>query len=76
MSPDLVRLSKFQSLVLRHEPERIGIAFDSNGWVAVDDLLAAAARAGTPISREQLDRVVGSTDKKRSVPVGYLEIPG
>jgi len=65
MSSDLVRLSKFLSLVLRHEPQRIGITLDANGWVAVDDLLAAAARAGTPISREQLDRVVAENDKKR-----------
>ena len=65
MSPDLVHLSKFLSLVLRHEPERIGIALDANGWVAVDDLLAAAARTGKPISREQLDLVVATNDKKR-----------
>jgi putative RNA 2'-phosphotransferase len=65
MSPDLVRLSKFLSLVLRHEPERIGISLDPQGWVAVDDLLAAAARAGKPISREQLDLVVATNDKKR-----------
>ncbi len=65
MTPDLVRLSKFLSLVLRHEPERIGISLDSNGWVAVDDLIAAAARAGTPISRERLDLVVATNDKKR-----------
>lgn len=65
MDPKLVRLSKFLSLVLRHEPEKIGIVLDANGWVAVDDLLAAAARAGTSISREQLDQVVVTNDKKR-----------
>ena len=65
MSADLVRLSKFLSLVLRHEPQRIGITLDDNGWVSVDDLLAAAERAGNPISREQLDRVVAENDKKR-----------
>ena len=65
MDPQLVRLSKFLSLVLRHEPEKIGIILDSNGWVAVEDLLAAAARAGTPVSREELDQVVVTNDKKR-----------
>src|SRR5688500_1047961 len=65
MNPDLVRLSKFLSLVLRHEPERIGITLDSNGWVTVDDLLAAAARAGKPITREQLDLMVATNDKQR-----------
>ena len=62
---DLVRLSKFLSLVLRHEPERIGVTLDANGWVAVDELLAAAARAGNPITRERLDEVVATNDKKR-----------
>lgn len=65
MSSDLVRLSKFLSLVLRHEPERIGITLDSNGWVAVEELLAAAARAGNPIPRERLEEVVATNDKKR-----------
>ena len=31
--------SKFLSLVLRHEPERVGIRLDESGWVAVDELL-------------------------------------
>ena len=29
--------SKFLSLVLRHEPERIGIVLDEAGWVSVHD---------------------------------------
>lgn len=65
MDPSLVRLSKFLSLVLRHEPETIGLALDPNGWVAVDELLAAAAKAGTPIAPESLRQVVATNDKKR-----------
>jgi putative RNA 2'-phosphotransferase len=37
-----VRISKFLSLVLRHDPARIGLVLDSAGWVDVDALLAAA----------------------------------
>jgi putative RNA 2'-phosphotransferase len=33
------RISKFLSLVLRHEPERIGHTLDNAGWAAVDDLI-------------------------------------
>ncbi len=65
MKSDLVPISKFLSLVLRHTPEAIGIALDAEGYVAVDELLAAAARHGRRISREQLDEVVASNDKKR-----------
>lgn len=65
MDPKLVRLSKFLSLVLRHDPGTIGITLDPNGWVAVDELLSAAARAGKQITREQLDEVVATNDKKR-----------
>ena len=31
------RTSKFLSLVLRHEPEKIGLKLDSAGWVDVED---------------------------------------
>lgn len=65
MSADLVRLSKFLSLVLRHEPERLGLSLDAQGWVGVDEFLAAAARAGMSISREELEKVVATNDKKR-----------
>lgn len=65
MDPQLVRVSKFMSLVLRHDPGKIGLALDPNGWAAVDDLLAGAARAGVRIDREALERVVAENEKKR-----------
>lgn len=34
--------SKFLSLILRHHPERIGLALDRNGWADLDELIAAA----------------------------------
>jgi len=61
----LVRASKFLSLVLRHRPEHIGITLDSAGWVAVDELLAAARRTGFPLDRATLERVVAENDKRR-----------
>lgn len=65
MDPRLVHLSKFLSLVLRHDPGTIGITLDPSGWVPVDELLSAAARSGKQITREQLDEVVATNDKKR-----------
>jgi putative RNA 2'-phosphotransferase len=62
---DVVRVSKRLSYVLRHRPESIGIALDEAGWVPVDDLLAALAAAGLPLTRPQLDAVVATNDKRR-----------
>ena len=65
MTPPLVRISKFLSLVLRHDPGKIGLALDAAGWADVDELIAAAARAGVEIDRETLARVVAENDKQR-----------
>jgi putative RNA 2'-phosphotransferase len=57
--------SRLLSLVLRHDPDKIGIELDSAGWVSVETLLAALARHGRPITRSGLDEVVATNDKKR-----------
>lgn len=62
---DLVRISKFLSKHLRHDPAGLGLSLEVGGWVAVDLLLAACARRGLPISRSQLERVVAGSDKQR-----------
>src|SRR3954447_17418462 len=46
---DLVRTSKFLSLVLRHRPDRIGLTLDPQGWARVDELIEAAQRARVPL---------------------------
>jgi putative RNA 2'-phosphotransferase len=65
MDKHLVEISKFLSFVLRHEPQAIGITLDAQGWVAVDELLAAAARHGQSVTRQQLEEVVATSDKRR-----------
>lgn len=57
--------SKFLSLVLRHQPETIGIELDDAGWVDVDVLLSALTRHGKGMSRETLEEVVQTNDKQR-----------
>lgn len=59
------RASKFLSLVLRHDPARIGIALDDAGWTDVDALLAASAAHGVVISRAELVTLVAESDKQR-----------
>ncbi|KOG84782.1 MULTISPECIES: RNA 2'-phosphotransferase [Streptomyces] len=60
-----VKVSTYLSKHLRHQPERIGLTLDRNGWVAVDELLAAAARHGFALSRAELDHAVAVNDKRR-----------
>ncbi|MEV7380191.1 RNA 2'-phosphotransferase [Streptomyces lydicus] len=60
-----VRLSKYLAKHLRHQPERIGLTLDAQGWVPVDQLLWAAAHHGFPFSRAELEAVVLGNDKRR-----------
>ncbi|MDF6019945.1 RNA 2'-phosphotransferase [Streptomyces sp. JH34] len=60
-----VKVSKYLSKHLRHEPDRIGIRLDAQGWVSVDELLRACARQGFVVTRDELDHVVASNDKQR-----------
>ncbi|MFE2204240.1 MULTISPECIES: RNA 2'-phosphotransferase [Streptomyces] len=60
-----VKVSKYLSKHLRHQPERIGITLDENGWVGVETLLSAAALHGFTISRAELEHVVTVNDKRR-----------
>jgi putative RNA 2'-phosphotransferase len=61
----LTAASKFLAYVLRHDPAAIGITMDGGGWVAVDELVAAAARHGRPLPAELLWRVVHAPGKRR-----------
>ena len=61
----LVKISKYLSKHLRHQPERLGLALAPGGWVEVDALLAACAKHNFPVSREELDEVVARNDKQR-----------
>ena len=59
------RISKFMSIVLRHQPEKAGIVLDGAGWVRVDELLAGMANAGKQVTRQHLEEVVSENDKQR-----------
>lgn len=61
----LVKISKYLSKHLRHQPDRIGIKLAPGGWVSVDELLAACAKNQFPITRTQLNEVVAQNDKQR-----------
>ncbi|NNE01427.1 MAG: RNA 2'-phosphotransferase [Pirellulaceae bacterium] len=61
------KISKFLSLVLRHRPEKIGIALDDAGWVDVDVLLTAINQHSRALTLDQLECVVRENDKQRFI---------
>ncbi len=61
----LIKISKYLSKHLRHQPERLGLQLAPGGWVPVADLLRACARHGIAISRAELEEVVANNDKQR-----------
>lgn len=60
-----VKVSKYLSKHLRHQPERIGLTLDEAGWVEIDTLIAAAGAHGFRFTRDELDQVVATNDKRR-----------
>jgi putative RNA 2'-phosphotransferase len=59
-SKDLVRKSKYLSLILRHDPGKAGLTLDEQGWVSVNTLLKAIKW-----ELSELKEVVDNNDKKR-----------
>lgn len=62
---DLVSMSKFLSLILRHKPETVGLTLDAGGWVSVPRLLDACAQHGHSLSLADLLLIVQTSDKQR-----------
>ncbi|MFF4758763.1 RNA 2'-phosphotransferase [Streptomyces sp. NPDC001292] len=60
-----VKVSKYLAKHLRHQPERLGLTLDESGWVEIDALITAAAAHGFRFTREELDHVVATNDKRR-----------
>jgi putative RNA 2'-phosphotransferase len=62
---EIIKTSKFLSLILRHEPERAGLTLGEGGWVGVDELLRAVSGHGVTLTLDQLKHIVATSDKKR-----------
>ncbi len=60
-----VRISKYLSKHLRHQPERLGLMPEPGGWVDVDQLLTACGQHQFPLTRAELEAVVATNDKQR-----------
>ncbi|WP_417785412.1 RNA 2'-phosphotransferase [Tenacibaculum sp.] len=59
------RISKFLSLILRHQPEKIGLTLDINGWALLDELITKSENNGVSFTKDELDFVVKTNDKQR-----------
>ncbi|ELR99198.1 RNA 2'-phosphotransferase [Gloeocapsa sp. PCC 73106] len=59
------KLSKFLSLILRHQPEQIGLSLNSAGWADVEQLINLANQQGIKINRCLLEDIVKTNDKQR-----------
>ncbi|PWQ98426.1 RNA 2'-phosphotransferase [Leucothrix arctica] len=58
-------ISKFLSLVLRHDPIKANLSLDTAGWTSVSELLTNLEATRYSINLEQLKEVVDNNDKKR-----------
>ena len=65
MDRDLAQTSKYLSLILRHQPHRLGLTLDPAGWIDIDVLLEACAAHGVALDRATLDAIVAENDKQR-----------
>ena len=64
MKPDLNKVSRFISLILRHKPEAAGIDLDEHGWADVDELIDGINKARA-FTQEMLEEIVMTDDKGR-----------
>ena len=65
MTHHIKQISKFLSLILRHNPGKIGLTLDEEGWAEVDELMRLAQGRGPHLSRELIEEVVATNDKQR-----------
>ena len=65
MEKQLKHISKLLSLVLRHEPEHIGLTLDNEGWAAVPELIEKINQQGIRLDFATLQIIVDTNDKKR-----------
>jgi putative RNA 2'-phosphotransferase len=72
--PRLVRVSKLMSLILRHEPEKFGVALDGEGWTTLTELLDALRSRLPDITEEDVRAVVGGDTLKRRFSIEGGEI--
>ena len=59
------KISKRLSLILRHNPQSVGLSLGENGWVEVQPLLDALTERNVTIDEQILNTVVNNCAKQR-----------
>jgi putative RNA 2'-phosphotransferase len=63
---DEVKISKFMSLVLRHEPQALGVTLDQNGWTDFG-VFAEKMKGKFGTSEADLRRLISTNPKQRFI---------
>lgn len=61
---DLIRISRYISMLLRHKPEAAGISVDKYGWANVEELIRGVSKTHV-LDMALLEVIVATDDKKR-----------
>ncbi len=61
---NLIKISRFISLILRHKPETIGITLDEHGWANVEELIVGVNKKYL-IDIQILEKIVNEDNKNR-----------
>jgi putative RNA 2'-phosphotransferase len=62
---EIIHLSKFLSLILRHKPETIDLSLQENGWADTTELIEKCNHHGYVFDFDTLKIVVDTNQKKR-----------
>lgn len=65
MNSNITKTSKFLSLILRHNPESIGLELDEFGWANIEELIMLAEKNKRTIDLALIQKVVETNDKQR-----------
>jgi putative RNA 2'-phosphotransferase len=60
-----IRISKFLSLMLRHQPQHFGIRLDEEGWAGLEEVIEACRQNRIPVDKRDILTVVRLCDKQR-----------
>lgn len=64
---DKIRHGRFLSLILRHEPSKIGLTLDAEGWAEVTFLLQQLAKHRHSLSLAELEDIVPTINLSHTV---------
>ncbi len=65
MKPKHKEISKFLSLILRHNPKKIDLELDDQGWANVDELIKKSNKYKHRFDLDVLKEIVETNDKQR-----------